>query len=148
MRWPIFAVLPLLTAAALPDTDRQRDAIMDEIEKTVILPARAGPFSAYGRNYAFDGLNRVIAVYFIPESAFDESTSCVLGTGAPCPKAERDRLTRESAVRRASMAIAGGRRWFENTNDLPNINDGGCSKITIHYDVPARQVLSVACNGR
>ena len=39
-----------------------------------------------------------------------------------------------------------GRRWVEET-DFPLIMDGGCSVITMSYNVTTQQVEHVSCNG-
>lgn len=39
-----------------------------------------------------------------------------------------------------------GRRWVTET-DFPLIMDGGCSVISLSYDVAARRIEHVTCNG-
>ncbi|WP_242154433.1 hypothetical protein [Sphingomonas sp. BAUL-RG-20F-R05-02] len=38
-------------------------------------------------------------------------------------------------------------RWFDDPADIPKIFDGGCSVVNVEYDLTARKVLSVSCNG-
>jgi len=147
MQWSGILPLLILTGAMSPDTARRHEDLMNEIEKRIVLPPGARPLSAYGRNYAFSGRDRVLAVYLIPERRYDERGGCVHGDGIACTKQEVRALVRESDILIASQAAAGRRRWHEQASSLPDISDGGCTQITIRYDMPRKRVLSVACNG-
>ena len=92
---------------------------MDEIERTVRLPGRAGPLELYGRNYAFSGDGQVVAVYYSPSDDWG----------------------------RARYALAGERRWHDWEGELPIIMDGGCSIVHITYEIATQHLLSVSCNG-
>lgn len=92
---------------------------MDEIERTIRLPAGSHPLELYGRNYAFSGDGRVVAVYYSP--ADDRG--------------------------RALYALAGERRWHDWEGELPFIMDGGCSIVHVTYEIATQHILSVSCNG-
>jgi hypothetical protein len=147
MQWSGILPLLILTAAMSPETARRHEDLMNQIESRIVLPAGARPLGAYGRNYAFSGRDRVLAVYLIPERPYDEHGGCVHGDGIECTKREVRALVREREILMASQASAGRRRWYQQANKLPGIEDGGCMQVTIQYDIPGKRVLSVACNG-
>jgi hypothetical protein len=148
MQWFKIALLLALTGETSPENVRQREELMDQIGRAVVLPKEAKPLSSYGQNYAFVGNNQVMVVYFIPETPLMENSDCFHGDMKPCSKEEMRRSINENTIRRASYASAGKRRWFANERELPAINDGGCNQITIRYDLPTNQVFSINCNGR
>lgn len=121
---------------------------MDEIGRSVVLPAGAQPLSSYGQNYAFVGATEVRAVFLIPHPILTEDSGCVHGDLKPCSKAEITKMVDDNAKQRAAYASAGERRWFASERDLPSIYDGGCFQITVRYNLPTRQVLGAYCNGR
>jgi len=141
---PIF--LLAFTAASSPASASSHDELMQEIESKVTLPPRAQPLKAYGQNYAQSGPGKVLAIYVIPPQPYDKKISCVTG-GKPCTESDVQRLIKDREAEIASQARAGERRWFESVAQLPEIADGGCSIITVRYDVQAKRVLSVGCNG-
>jgi hypothetical protein len=65
MRLVMVPLLLITGAAAAPVSGHQK-ALMDEIERSVVLPEGAGPLLAYVRNYAFSGPDEVVAIYLIP----------------------------------------------------------------------------------
>jgi hypothetical protein len=123
---------------------KARERLMDRIERAVILPQRAAPLSDYGRNFAPLGNGQIVAIYLRPAPPITEQSNCVHGDMKPCSTEEIQKLNAD----RASVAAAGERRWFTDPSDLPKIVDGGCSVITIHYDLPQERVISVFCNGQ
>ena len=146
MRWPTTLLTLLLTTA--PQQDRE-NRLMDEIERTVALPTGAGPLSAYGRYYAYEGRGKVLAIYLVPEPSV--GNSCEIFTihrgSRPCNRREIQEMKRRHARAAGLRVPAGKRRWYGDSRDLPQIADGGCMQITIEYDVASKRVLGVACNG-
>lgn len=138
-------ILLLLTAGTSPLGPQECDRLAEKIEAKVELPAGAKPLSAYGRNYAFRNNGEVVGVYMLPFMVFDGHESCFDGAGKPCTKEARDRLKRYSDARRASQASPGTRRWFASERDLPLIMHGGCTRITVIYDIPTG-LASARCN--
>ncbi|HEX6741320.1 MAG TPA: hypothetical protein VF079_05940, partial [Sphingomicrobium sp.] len=96
------------------------EALMDEIERAVVLPNGANPLDAYGRNYAFTGAGTVVAVYLLPSGANRRPS--------------------------ATQMPAGERRWYRDASDLPGLSDRGCMQVTVDYDIATHRVLGVACN--
>jgi plasmid stabilization system protein ParE len=122
-RIAFFLVAAVLTACekpqiaeAAPQTPEQ---IMDQVESTIRLPVGADPLELYGRNYAFSGDGKVVAVYY----AHSDDRGRVL------------------------HAVAGERRWHDWEGELPFIMDGGCSIVHIDYEIATQHILSVSCNG-
>ncbi|MDB5707902.1 MAG: hypothetical protein JWN66_5018 [Sphingomonas bacterium] len=143
-------ILLLLLAAAAPLPNRH-DALMDEIERTVRLPKSANPLSSYGKSYAFAKPGKVMAIYLIPEPLHDPSLGCAVITedlgSRPCTSQEIKESRDRDARSVADQVGAGKRRWLDDPRDLPDISDGGCTQITIEYDVASKRFLHVACNG-
>ena len=148
VQWLKIAFLLALAGEVSAESAPQRETLMDQIERAVVLPKGTKPLSSYGQNYAFIGNDQVKAVYFVPEPLLTENSGCVHGDLKPCSKDEIRRMVSENARRRAAYASAGERRWFVDQRELPIIADDGCNQITIRYDIAVNRVLSVACNGR
>ena len=149
----ILAILALLSVAGLasatPPTRQQQ--LMDEVERSVVLPKGAQPLNAYGRNYAFSGKGKVVATYLIPFPPFDMSDGCDVMLknfdSRPCTKKEIAESVRSNARGVAAQTPAGSRRWYRSPNSLPFINDGGCLQISVEYDIAAHHIVRVSCNG-
>ena len=118
MRWLGFSLLPILAGCDSGVPPNGHDQAMTEIEQEVRLPTTAFKLENYARYYARDG-SRIIGVYITTVD----------------PKNHHFDLP------------VGQNRWVSETDDLPVINDGGCSVITVSYDPGARKVESVTCNG-
>ncbi|WP_081469566.1 hypothetical protein [Sphingomonas sp. PAMC 26617] len=120
---------------------------MDEIERQVVLPKDAQPLASYGRNYAFSNESNVVATYLIPLPAPAVGEGCKVmlenASSRPCTKEE----IAEGTTAKDTETVAGKRRWFGSSNDLPFISDGGCAEVNITYDTTAHRMLSVTCNG-
>ncbi len=152
-------MLPLLLLAACAPSssrdpapaDAREQALMDEIETSVRLPAGANPLSGYGRSYAYAAPGEVRAVYLVPYGPPEAGQGCEVMTedskSRPCTAREVADAPASGAGLRAAQVPAGKRRWIKDVRALPRISDGGCMQVTIDYDVAARKFLSVACNG-
>ena len=146
----LFIGLPMVLCAAA-DRPSERQALTDEIERAITLPDGAQPLNAYGRNYAFDGQGKVVATYLIPllNTSLDEGCEVMLDNfeSRPCTQNEIRELADAGASMAASQTPAGEVRWHDSPKSLHFINDGGCPQINVEYDVTARRVLAVECNG-
>lgn len=124
---------------------------MNRIERVLVLPKGAKPLSAYGRNYALSGSDKVVATYLIPFPSLDPSVGCEVMledfNSRPCTKKEIRELDKSNADSVAAQAPAGKRRWFASREGLPFINDGGCMQVNVEYDIPSQQITATFCNG-
>jgi len=124
---------------------------MDEIERKVRLPAKAGPLDAYGRYYAFDGKAKVQARYVLPPEPMTPDPlpadwgceemamlgNSVTSREVPCgPDPDMRRYLK-----------AGQRRWVEDHKAMPMIFDGGCMVMHVTFDLKSRKFEHVFCNG-
>lgn len=144
-------VLLLATAASpIPPTPRER-AVMDAIERIVVLPPRARPLAAYGRNYAWADATHVVATYLLPSPPSPPTEGCAVMIEdfrtRPCSRREIADIARRDAESRAAETPAGQRRWFAKPGDLPFIFDGGCIQVSVDYDVTSRRITRAVCNG-
>jgi hypothetical protein len=143
-------LLPACTPAAPAGAHEQ--ALMDEIEASIHLPADARPLSAYGRSYSYASGGRVEAVYLIPSSPPPPNDGCDVMTAdlksRPCTASEISDAKARDVEYRASHVPAGERRWMKNHRQLPGIFDGGCAMVTVDYDAVSNRFLLVRCNGR
>ncbi len=110
---------PVRRAAAEGTSRREparpdRRAIMNAIERQVVLPPGAQPLDLYARFYADGPGGEVTGVY----------------VGLPPPEWPH-----------------GTRQWVRSIDDLPMIDDGGCSVIGLVYDPLKRTLRDVGCNG-
>lgn len=158
MLW--FYLLSLLPLAVEGPTapSRRQEALMDEIEKAVVLPRAAQPMKSYGRNYASSGPDRVVATYLtpLPPLALREGCEVVLQdlTSRPCTKSDivasarwNADAAKANAIRVATQTPAGERRWYSSAGSLPFINDGGCMQVWVEYDTKNHRVIALSCNG-
>ena len=136
----IVAAAALLTACSAPQ-DRERRALMDQIEKQVQLPKDAQSLGEYARYYTDRG-SEVIAVYLTPMD--DE-----VRPGQSCEEVFENFTTLEVPCEPMAGGTigAGERRWVNSEQDLPFIDDGGCGQITIIFDKAKSVVKSAQCNG-
>ncbi len=139
----IFALVIGLAACSTPE-ERQRAAVMDQIEKQLQLPEGARPFGEYARHYAERDNGHVVGVYLVP---FEDE----IRSGESCE--ELDANFASHPVPREPMEMpkqlaAGEREWLKSPRDLPFISDGGCAQITVIFDKAKSAVLSAECNGR
>lgn len=146
----LLTALMALTASQAPQRSDQ-DALMDEIERKVRLPAEAEPLDAYGRYYAFSGRRRVEARYLLPPEPetpdplpADWGCEEVVALGneietreIPCPP-DRDL---------SHFLRAGQRRWVAHRKAIPMIFDGGCRVVHVTFDLKTREVEPAFCNG-
>ncbi len=151
MRTPKALPALLLIAAASPNGSRGHDRLMNEIERKVVLPKGARPLSAYGRNYAFSGRDKVVATYLTPSSPIGAGEGCDVALKdlkfRPCTKAEVREMKETNARGIAEETPAGKRRWYGDAMRLPFISDGGCAQINVGYSISRRRILFVTCNG-
>jgi hypothetical protein len=145
------AFLALAATGPSPDASQRQNMLMDEIERTVALPKGARPFGAYAHNYAFNGADKVRAIYLVPEPPLKLNDGCEEllehGRARPCRQRELQRMAREDRRRIATQTPAGQRRWYKDKRAMPEINDGGCMQVTIEYDIRAHRASYVGCNG-
>lgn len=124
---------------------------MDKIEQAVVLPEGAKPLHAYGRNYAPSGSNKVVATYLLPTSPLDPNEGCEVMledfNSRLCTKKEIEEFARSDARNVAAQTPVGKRRWYKNTRSLPSINDGGCTQVSVEYDIALRKITRASCNG-
>jgi hypothetical protein len=147
----LLLVIGAASAPAPRAADTREEALMDEIETIVRLPADAQPLSAYGRSYTYVAQGRVRAVYMLPTPPLPADTGCEVMTAdfktRPCTAKEIAEGQANDARARAAEVPAGQRRWVKNERLLPMIADGGCMLVTVEYDIAAKRILFAQCNG-
>ncbi|WP_426259814.1 hypothetical protein [Sphingomonas sp. DC1100-1] len=146
---PMLALLATSASAILPPSREQ--AVMDAIERSIVLPQKAWPFAAYGRNYAWSDTTHVVATYILPSLPSDPREGCDLLTDdfktRPCTPEKNAEMDRQETQFLTAETPAGNRRWFAQPIDLPSIDDGGCIQVTVQYDVVSRSITRAQCNG-
>jgi hypothetical protein len=137
----------LCVAACSQAPESRETAIMNEIEQAVVLPRDAKPLEKYGRNYAPAGGGKVLATYLIPFPPLERSKGCeVMENWASRPCTEKE-IEASDARTVEAQTPAGKRRWFNDPRSLPFINDGGCTQVSVEYNVTTHRILTVGCNG-
>ncbi|MBB5713081.1 hypothetical protein [Sphingomonas xinjiangensis] len=139
MIWPakVLAVLSL-AACTMQDENHRHEALMDSIERSVVLPKGSQPLSAYGRSYAFAGQDRVIGSYSIPvNSPTGPCTVVIPGNSSRACSAEEDEPIEQTA--------AGTRRWFDDADDVPKLLWAGCDQVNVVYEISSQRVLETLC---
>lgn len=131
----ILGLCLLSVACVKSDADR----LADEIEETVILPARSNSLNSYARYY-FQGADGIIHdSYIIHPKNFRKS---VRGEyiqqnikSYPCNQAD------------VGIIGAGDRSWVTDRRNLPFKNGGGCSYLYFTYDSKRSKMTSIECSG-
>lgn len=149
----VLALLALFAGSACSAQSSEQEAIIETIEKAVVLPEKAGSLEEYSRNYASGPDGKVIGIYVTPYAAdpADGDLGCEvmlenLGS-RPCTKAEEAEQASHDQALAATLGEAGQSRWFDDYLELPTILDGGCDAVTIIYDPHTKKVESAECNG-
>lgn len=139
----------LLPLALFGCADRPApEALMQEIERALILPQGAAPLARYGRNYAYANDGHVLGVYVFPPTPTLTAANCavLLDFGSRRCTATEYEAARERERRTiAEQAKAGERRWLDDRKLLPVVAEGGCAVIEIEYDVAAKRFIRLAC---
>jgi hypothetical protein len=143
MKRILIAALVVGLAGCSSPEQSPHDELMDVIEAQVRLPEGARHLDDYSRYYAESDDGRVTAVYLIPlsmeaadEDECEEISEDGSGQIVPCP-----------SMNLPWQIPAGQRRWLDTEADLPFINDGGCSQVTVTFDRATSRVSAVNCNG-
>jgi hypothetical protein len=150
MKYSSLLSATLCVAACSQAPESRETAIMNEIERAVVLPRDAKPLEKYGRNYAPAGGGKILATYLIPFPPLEKSTGCAVmenWASRPCTKKEIEETLASDAQTVEAQTPAGKRRWFRDSRSLPFIDDGGCMQVSVEYDATTHRILTVACNG-
>jgi len=117
--------------------------MMNEIEKQVQLPKGARNIDNYARYYAAGPEGQVIGIYLLPVGGSAVTGECeelmedMTSRPVPCPQ-----------LRFPTDDIkAGERRWLEDQQKLPLVNDGGCDVVNVLFNPTTRQIEQAICNG-
>jgi hypothetical protein len=112
-------MLQLLLLASLhaATSPARTETLMNEIERTVVLPNGADALRAYDRGYALANPDKVVGIYLMRARA---------GSG---------------------QTPSGKRKWYGTVADLPFVFDGGCMQVRLEYQISTHRFLSVSCNG-
>jgi len=140
------------------ETDRQE--IMRAIETRVQLPARSSPIQEYSRNYVLLSAQKILAVFVLPHESIQvegvedfgcERLSEIDENGeiesSPCTASEIDEIREMEEGLSETFGKANESRWFKSSDDLPHMEDGGCSQINIIFDLRLDTFEQVECNG-
>jgi len=145
------ALLSVQSAHA-QEENKRRAAISSALEREVVLPEGASSIGSYSRNYAMAS-DRVVIAVFIEVPPIPEKMGChvVLSVRPfqerPCTEQEVATGAEKQKAYQLRIAPVGQARWFESVDELPSQVDGGCSYITIVYDLKLERFESVECNG-
>jgi len=153
----IIAIVAALTGCTSNMSDQTQ--IMRMIETRIQLPEGAEPIEAYSRNYAKLSDQKVRAIFIEPyePSPIDqtEDYGCEVLDGIdengefesrPCTGDELEETQGLDKAISESHGKANVSRWFKNSNELPGMDDGGCSQIEIIFDLRSDSFETIRCN--
>lgn len=122
-------IVSTLSLAVGPTAEAQNavsEASVQAIEAQIVMPGGAESLELYDRYYAFDELQglEVVKGVFLLRRAF----------GAP---------------RRGGVAAVAGvpNAFTMSGRQLPVIADGGCSVVTIYFDISTERLVSISLEG-
>ena len=128
--------------------------LIAQIEQLVQLPEGAEPLAYYARHYARKSDGKVMAVYVppAPPSQWDEPDyGCEVALPdfafRPCTEAEIAEQRQMDETFSEQRGSADSIHWHDDYLELPSINDGGCSVVTIIFN-QRQQFEEVSCNGQ
>lgn len=120
---------------------QNRDNLVDHIERRVVLPPKADPFSNYVRYYTRGADGKIVAAYFLP--VYPEPLENI------CRFVDSAGLTLQDANPTLLPHVPGERVWVNRPELMPQMNDGGCIFITVRVnDEGANGPIPGRCNGR
>ncbi len=108
----------LLLASPSSAKDGPQNALMDRVERLAQMPKGSFQIDKYARYYAFGAHRRVIGVY----------------------------ITDVDPKNRSYDLAVGKHRWVDVARNLPVIMDGGCSVVTVQFDLQTNR-SKAWCNG-
>ena len=143
MKARLVASLVILLSSCSTPEERQRDVLMNQIEKHLRLPVGAEILNDYARFYTTGGKDQVIAVYVLPsvlERAANQQCEDLRSNGTsqtvPCVSLQ---------VRNVK---AGERIWVPTSASLPFEDVSGCEVITLAYSVKDKRFEEIGCVGQ
>lgn len=124
-----------------PSQDAGNTKLLDQIERSVALPAGAGPLESYSRYFAPDGKGNIEALYVVHSRQFvdDAYAFCQSRQMKAFPCGERPGTV--------ELAQPGHRKWLDDARDLPIPDGGGCGAIRFSYDLATAKASIPRCNG-
>ena len=140
-----FAAIGMFLGACSAPQDRQREQMMDQIEKQVRLPQGAEPLDKYVRYYAGPDRGNIAAIYILP--GLDE-----LPPGEVCEELKANMSSAPCSSQSPITAEVGpgNRIWVPDSSKLPvPLRDTGkCGMVSVVYMVGQRRVVEAACFGQ
>ena len=154
----IILIVAASTGCTSDISDQTR--IMQMIETRVQLPEGAEPIEAYSRNYAKLSDQKVRAIFiepYEPSPIHDtEDYGCEILAdidesgefeSRPCTRDELEETQELDKAISKSHGKKNESRWFKDSNELPGMDDGGCSQIEIIFDLRSDSFETIRCNG-
>ena len=141
MKFRATVVVAFFLSGCSSNEQRNREAMMDDIERQIELPAGARHLENYARAYRESAPNRVSAIYFTPLKP--DPDFC---RGARSGGADNAGQIALSCPPPDGMN-QGERRWFPGKQALPDVLDGGCNYIDVEFNVGSRRIISAECHG-
>jgi hypothetical protein len=128
-----------LLAACTPAADDPHRAMLNKIERNVVLPSGAGPLTVYSRYYGPDRSGKIQALYVIQSAHYVEDARKFCAANKvdafPC-----------TPTGRSLLVEAGEREWVRSSADLPVPNGGGCQAVQFNYDPSTDKLSNAECN--
>jgi hypothetical protein len=128
----------LLLASCSNPGERVQSRIMDEVERTVQLPADAVRPEEYSRYFAQQPGGKVDVLYVVHGSLSERRNYCREHPVGVFPCARDGEL---------ELVGPGQRRWLDDSRDLPSMSGGGCGNIQFTYDPATKSSTAPECNG-
>jgi hypothetical protein len=140
-----FAVVALSLAGCSSPADRAREALLDNIEQSIRLPAGAKPMASYARYYAPSGRGEVVGIFILP--GLDD-----LPPGEGCEELRENGTSRPCSFAwpRSTAVGAGNRVWMSDYAKLPMpMRDADhCGVVSMVYRTTDRRFQEVRCYGQ
>lgn len=136
MRPVLVLLLLIASVSCAPARLSRQEALMDEIEGLVQLPANAGTVQSYARYYTeYKG------------SVHGAYTTTVEGPRPPdfaCSEMKSDDSVKAVSCPAAADVPVGQRRWVRY-EDYPAVTGSGCAAIDLQYEPRTKQFTYLQC---
>lgn len=136
MKYALVSISLVATAGCASSQVASQDALMDEIERSVILPAGALPLQSYARYYTEDR-DLILGAY---TTQVEEPRPADYG----CEEAQIDGSSKPVECSAIADVPRGQRRWVK-FRDFPYVGVEDCGAIQLAFDPRTRKIIHLEC---
>jgi hypothetical protein len=122
-------------------SNNPQQALIEQIEAQITLPAGSLSKERYSRYYALGPDKRISGVYIVhrPSAFADAKAACREYSIRKFPCSDDG-----SAV---ELIAPGESLWLDDHRAIPGMNGGGCAQVSFEYEPASKRFYHLECNG-